>query len=145
MTHHIHDRGKAGFAGMTLKAVALAASVFGAALLGIGRTVPLAQAQTAVQTEIALIVPLDALRMTESARDEVLTALRGMNDADLRLTYARLCATFSSHIGDDDLTLARALVDYALLTEAEILVRGLERPAGTEAARDLLMTYELIL
>ncbi|MFN4099411.1 MAG: hypothetical protein ACK4GT_06510 [Pararhodobacter sp.] len=140
-----HDRVSDPFGGLTLKTIALGMAVFGASMLGIGRALPVAQAQSAVQTEIALILPLADLRMTESARNEVLTTLRGMSDTDLRLTYARLCATFRAHIGDDDLSLARALVDYALLTEAEMDIRGVPRPAGTDAARELLKTYELVL
>lgn len=123
--------------GLPLKALALAGAVFAASML------PLSMAQA--QTDVSLILPLSDLRMTDAARSEVQATLHRMSDADLRLTYARLQATFRLHIGDDDLTLARALVDYALLAEAELTARQLPRPPGTEAARDLLMTYELIL
>ncbi len=133
------------YGGVSLQAIALAASVFGASLLGMGRYVEQARAQTALQTEISLTLPLADLRMTASARAEVESALGVMSDGDLSLTYARICATFRSYIGQDDLTVARALVDYALLAEAALVARGLPRPSGTQSARDLLTTYELVL
>ncbi|MCC0076037.1 MAG: hypothetical protein H6898_05545 [Rhodobacter sp.] len=131
--------------GVSLNAVALAASVFGASLFGLGRFVEEARAQTALQTEISLTLPLNALRMSAQARVEVEQALQAMSDADLSLTYARIHATFRDYIGQDDLTVARALCDYAMLAEAELVARGVLRPAGTESARDMLMTYELVL
>lgn len=133
------------YGGVSLNALALAASVFGASLFGLGRFVEEARAQTAVQTEISLTLPLDTLRMTAQARAEVESALRTMSNADLSLTYARIHATFRDYIGQDDLTVARALCDYAMLTEAELLARGVQRPAGTESAREMLTTYELVL
>lgn len=133
------------FGGVSLQAIALAASVFGASLLGMGRYVDHAQAQTARQTEISLTLPLPELRMTDAARAEVQAALGAMDDAALSLTYARIWATFRDYIGEDDLTVARALVDYALLAEAELDSRGIRRPSGTESARAMLTTYELVL
>jgi hypothetical protein len=133
------------FGGTTLNAVALAASVFGASVFGLGRHVESARAQTALQTEISLTLPLTELRMTARARSEVQAALRAMDNAALSLTFARIHATFRSYIGQDDLTVARALVDYAMLAEAELFARGVLRPAGTESAQDMLTTYQLVL
>lgn len=137
----VHD----AFGGVPLKIFALSASVFGASLLGLGRFVEQARAQTALQTEIALTLPLSELHMTPGAQAEVLRALAAMSDTDLSLTYARIHATFRSYIGDDDLSVARALVDYATLTEAELSRRRLSRPTGTESAHDMLLTYQLVL
>ncbi|MCB1391038.1 MAG: hypothetical protein KDK12_18130 [Rhodobacteraceae bacterium] len=133
------------FGGVSLQALALMASVFGASVLGMGRFVEQAHAQTALETQISLTLPLADLRMTDSARAEVLTALDAMSDSDLSLTYARIFATFRDYIGEDDLTVARALVDYAMLTEAALDARGVRRPSGTESARSMLTTYELVL
>ena len=127
------------------KATTLAVSVFGAAVFGLGRFVHEAQAQTALQTEISLNLPIDSLRMSAQARLEVEAALSAMSDTDLSLTYARIHATFRDYIGRDDLTVARALCDYALLAEAALTNRGILRPAGTESAREMLLTYELVL
>ena len=143
MTPHPFFRDE--FGGTSLNAIALAASVFGAALFGFGRVIEEAQAQTAVQTEVALTLPLDALRMTTDARADVQAALRAMGNTELSLTYARIAATFRDYIGADDLTVARALVDYAVLTEAELVSRNLLRPSGTQSAREMLTTYELVL
>jgi hypothetical protein len=133
------------FGGVALKATTLAVSVFGAAVFGLGRFVEEASAQTALQTEISLNLPVDSLRMSAAARAEIEAALDAMSNADLSLTYARIHATFRDYIGRDDLTVARALCDYALLTEAELATRGILRPVGTESARDMLLTYELVL
>jgi len=133
------------FGGVSLHAVALAASVFGAAILGMGRFVEQAQAQTARPTEISLTLPPPELRMAATARAEVQAALAVMSDADLALTYARISATFRDFIGEDDLSVARALVDYATLAEAELDARGIQRPSGTESAREMLTTYDLVL
>jgi hypothetical protein len=133
------------FGGVPLNAVALSASVFGASLLGMGRFVEQARAQTALQSDISLTLPITQLRMTPEARREVQRALDAMSNADLSLTYARIHATFRSYIGEDDLTVARALVDYAMLTEAELFARGVMRPTGTDSAQDMLMTYQLVL
>ncbi|PVE44840.1 hypothetical protein DDE23_24530 [Pararhodobacter aggregans] len=114
-------------------------------MLGFGRIVDTAQAQTVIETPVALAMPQTDLRMTAQARLDVESALQGMSDADLALTYARIFATFRDYIGEDDLSVARALVDYALLTEAALEARGIPRPSGTESARSMLTTYELAL
>jgi len=133
------------YGSVSLQAFALAASVFGASMFGFGRIVDTAQAQTVVETPVALTLPLAELRMTSDARLDVEAALHTMSDADLALTYARIFATFRDYIGEDDLSVARALVDYALLTEAALEARGIPRPSGTESARSMLTTYELVL
>jgi hypothetical protein len=133
------------FGGVPLKAVALAASVFGASVLGMGRFVEQARAQTALQTDISLTLPITQLRMTNQARVEVQSALHSMSNADLSLTFARIHTTFRSYIGEDDLTVARALIDYAMLAEAELFARGVLRPTGTESAQEMLMIYQLVL
>lgn len=133
------------FGGVPLNAIALTASVFGASLLGMGRYVEPAHAQTALQTEISLTLPLNQLHMSNAARAEVQAALHAMSNTDLSLTYARIHATFRNFIGEDDLTVARALIDYATLTEAELIARGVLRPLGTESAQDMLTTYQLVL
>ena len=101
------------FRGVPLKTFALAASVFGASVFGMGRFVEQARAQTSLQTEISLTLPLPQLRLSAAARLEVENALRSMGDHDLALTYGRIHATFRDYIGRDDLSVARALVDYA--------------------------------
>lgn len=146
----LRDLARDEFGGVPLNAVALAASVFGASLVGLGLLSREVSAQTATQTAAAaaittVAVPPEALRMTTAARAEVEGALRAMGDADLALTYARIFATFRDYIGRDDLTVARALVDYAALAETEMTRRGLERPSGTDSARAMLVTYELVL
>ncbi|GAB4264987.1 MAG: hypothetical protein Kow0013_12670 [Pararhodobacter sp.] len=145
MKHEIKQFSLDEFGGLPLNAIALAASVFGVSLLGMGRFVEQARAQTALETEISLSMPMGDLRMSPAARAEVERALRDMTDADLALTYARIHATFRDYIGQDDLSVARALCDYALLAEIELRRRGLGRPAGTQAASDMLLTYQLVL
>jgi hypothetical protein len=137
----VHDE----FGGVPLNALGLMASVFGISLLGMGRYIEEARAQTALQTEISLTLPLQSLRMDAQAQVQVRSAMHLMNDSELSLTYARIHATFREYLGQDDLTVARALVDYAMLAEAEMHQRGLRRPGGTESARDMLTTYELVL
>lgn len=133
------------YGGVTLQAFALAASVFGASVFGLGRFVEQARAQTALQTAISLTQPLPELRLSAAARSEVESALRAMTDADLAMTYARIFATFRDYVGQDDLSVARALVDYAALAEAELGRRGQGRPANTHGAAQMLQTWELIL
>lgn len=133
------------FGGVPLQAMALAASVFGAAVFGLGRFVEQARAQTALQTDISLTLPLPDVRLSGAARAEIESALRSMSDSDLSLTYARIHATFRDYVGRDDLSVARALVDYAALAEAELGARSLPRPHGADSARAMLTTYELVL
>ncbi|PWE27988.1 hypothetical protein [Pararhodobacter marinus] len=140
---HVQDQ----YRGVALKSVALSASIFAAALFGFGRVLDDAQAQTlaALSTEIALQMPNAEVQMTSVARTEVETALRAMSDSDLSLTYARIYATFRDYVGHDDLSVARALVDYAVLAQAEMEARGIRRPSGTPTAREMLTTYELVM
>ena len=63
----------------------------------------------------------------------------------LQLTFARIHAAFRAQIGQDDLSIARALVDYAMLTEAEMQARGLPHPESTATAGEMLLLYELVL
>lgn len=131
--------------GVTLKAFAVAASVFGASAFGLGRFVEQARAQTALQSEISLTQPLPELRLSGTARAEVESALRAMTDADLAMAYARIFATFRDYVGQDDLSVARALVDYAALAEVELARRSLARPSNTHGAAQMLQTWELVL
>lgn len=133
------------FGGLPLRMVALGAGVFGAAVFGLGRFVDEARAQTALQTAVSLTLPLPELRLSAAARVEIETALRGMTNADLALTYGRIHATFQDYIGRDDLSVARALIDYAALAETELGRRGLNRPTGSDSAGAMLRTYELVL
>jgi hypothetical protein len=89
--------------------------------------------------------PLPPLQLTVSVRGDVRSALQGMDTRTLSLTYARIHATFRELIGSDDLSLARALIDYAALTEAELAQRAATRPAGTESAAEMMRLYELVL
>jgi len=145
MKPNTHQFMRSEFGGVPLNTIALSASVFGASLLGMGRYVEQARAQTALQLEISLTLPLPQLQMTRAARTDVETALRAMDNGDLSLTYARIHATFRDYIGQDDLTVARALVDYAMLAEAELFARGVVRPTGTGSAHEMLTTYQLVL
>ncbi|KPQ08021.1 MAG: hypothetical protein HLUCCA12_02810 [Rhodobacteraceae bacterium HLUCCA12] len=87
----------------------------------------------------------DVLRLPATQRTDVEAALRDMPPERLYLTFARIHAAFRLQIGKDDLRLARALVDYALLTERELRLRGLSRPESTESAAEMLLLYELVL
>lgn len=142
-THHHRLRDE--YRGVALRSFALAVSVFGAAVFGLGRFVEEARAQTALQTAITLTLPTPEPRLGATARAEVETALRSMSNGDLALTYARIHTTFREYVGRDDLSVARALVDYAALAETELTRRGLNRPANTESAGAMLVTYELVL
>lgn len=122
--------------------LALGLSVFAAALLGLGRVADGARAQT---LETVSMEPLPPLQLTVSVRGDVRSALQGMDTRTLSLTYARIHATFRELIGADDLSLARALIDYAALTEAELAQRAATRPAGTESAAEMMRLYELVL
>lgn len=130
---------------LPLKAVALAVSVFSCSVFGYGRFVEQAQAQTLLETEIGLTLPVTELRMTRAARGDVEAALSSMDNEALSLTFARIHATFRTYIGRDDLTVARALVDYAMLAEVEMFARGIRRPLGTQSAHEMLTTYQLVL
>lgn len=134
-----------GFRLFPLNALGLALGVFGASVFGIGRFDQEARAQTLLETEISLTLPLTELRMNQAAQAEVESALRAMSNSDLSLTYARIHATFREYVGHDDLSVARALVDYAMLAEAELFRRNILRPSGTESSAQMLITYQLVL
>jgi len=90
--------------------------------------------------------PLSAtLQLDQSQRTEVEAALRAMPPDMLYLTFARIHAAFRAQIGQDDLSIARALVDYAMLAEAEMHARGLPHPESTATAGEMLLLYELVL
>lgn len=125
-------------------AVALATAL----TLGLGGLLvtPLpASAQTADATPAAHTPMARALLLAPDQRAEVEDALRTMSPEVLLLTFARIHAAFRDQIGQDDLRLARALVDYALLTEAEMQTRGLDTPEDTDTAAAMLQLYELLL
>ena len=128
-----------------LRLLALTLSVFGASLMAPGRFEPAAQAQTLVLTETGLGARDLSIRMAPQVRVEVQTALRAMSDTELSLTYARIHATFRQFLGADDLSVARALLDYANLAEAELFRRNLARPEGTQSASRMGLDYELVL
>jgi hypothetical protein len=136
--HFVSDE----FGGMRSDILALGLSVFAAALLGIGRMSEGARAQT---LETVSMEPLPPLQLAATARGEVLSALQSMDNRTLSLTYARIHSTFRQLIGSDDLSLARALIDYAALTEAELTRRAASRPPGTESAAEMMRLYELVL
>jgi len=102
-----------------------------------------APAQTA--TSVVHVALSDALQLDRSQRTEVEAALRAMPPDELYLSYARIHAAFRDQIGNDDLRVARALIDYALLAEAEMRSRSLPLPENTETAREMLHLYELVL
>jgi hypothetical protein len=128
---------------LALRAVCLSLTVFGASLMAPGRFEPVAQAQTVPATGIG---PAGlVLRMDARVRAEVGAALGAMDNRDLALTYARINATFREFLGHDDLSVARALIDYAVLAEGEMRRRGLPLPPGTESAERMHLAYELVL
>lgn len=133
------------YRGLPLKAVALAASVFSCAIFGFGRFVREAEAQAVFEANVPLTLPTTELQVSRTARTEIELSLRAMNNEALSLTYARIHATFRDYIGHDDLSVARALVDYAMLAEVEMSARGVRRPLGTQSAHDMLITYQLVL
>ena len=124
--------------------MALALSVFAAGLFGFGRPLEgaLAQGITALPQGSPALV---SLQLAPDARSELSDALAAMDTRMLSLTYARIHATFRHHLGAADLSVARALVDYAALAEAELTRRATARPEGTESAADMLRLYELVL
>ena len=118
---------------------ALAVVLIGA--LASGVSAPPVAAQTAAPAAPVHVQP----RLDPHQRAEVETALRAMPADLLYLTHARIHAAFRAQIGQDDLRLARALVDRALLTEAELRSRALPVPEGSGSAAQMLTLYELVL
>jgi polyisoprenoid-binding protein YceI len=104
-----------------------------------------APAQTSGASPVAHASLAGALQLDRAQRTEVETALRAMPPDTLYLTFARIHAAFRTQIGQDDLSIARALIDYALLAEAELRARGLPHPERTETAGEMLLLYELVL
>jgi hypothetical protein len=137
-THHGQDMVR-----LTMRAAVLSVSVFGASLMFPGR--PLAQTASPSLPAIAAGLPGLTLNMSPQIRAQVQSALQGMSNRDLSLTYLRIHETFRIYLGHDDLSVARALIDYAALTESELARRGLPRPEGTEGASEMNLAYELVL
>jgi len=131
------------YAEQPLRILALALSVYGISLLAPGRFEPQAQAQTLPVSGLG--APDLTVRMAPQVRVEVQAALRRMDDLELSVAYARIHATFREYLGADDLSVARALLDYANLAEAELFRRNLARPEGTESAARMNLAYELVL
>lgn len=104
-----------------------------------------ASAQTAGANAVAHIPLTEALQLDRSQRAEVEAALRAMPPDMLYVTFARIHAAFRNQIGQDDLRIARALVDYALLTESELRARNLRLPDDIDTAGEMLILYELVL
>jgi hypothetical protein len=128
---------------MVLRMAALGLSVFGAALMAPGRFAPQAEAQTLPASGVGTSTLV--LRMDARVRAEVAAALAAMPDRELSLAYARIHATFRDWLGRDDLSVARALIDYASLAEAELRRRSIALPPGTESAERMNLAYELVL
>lgn len=128
-----------------LRALAMALAVA-------GLTLPVGMQASAQSTGAGLAEALGVvgsqgvmLVMDPKAQAEVDASLRRMDDWELMLTYARIHATFRRFLGHDDLSVARALIDYATLAQAELDRRGLPRPAGTESAMNMGIAFELVL
>lgn len=131
--------------GVALDALALALGVFGAAALAVGR-VDAAQAQTLAQPAAAAMGQGDVMvQMQPHAQAELIQSLRDLPGQDLSLAYARIHATFRLQLSAQDLSVARALVDYAVLTAAELARRNIALPAGAETPAEMLRLYELVL
>ena len=130
--------------GVALDAIALSAAVFGAALVAMGRVDIGARAQT--QPATAAMPRSDVpVQMLPAARAEVQAALLAMPDAELSLAYARIHATFRAQLTQADLSVARALVDYAQLAAIELSRRNVALPVGVESPAEMLRLYELVL
>lgn len=128
---------------LALRMLALTLSVFGASVFAPMRLVSPARAQSL--SPAAVEVTGLALQMQPQVRVEVASALSAMPDAQLGLTYARIHATFREFLGHDDLSVARALIDYAALAETELTRRGLPLPQGVEPSAGMYLAYELVL
>lgn len=83
--------------------------------------------------------------MTNAALAEIRATLVKMDDTELNAAYITIDAAFRNSIGHDDLSVARALCDYAILVEAELTARGRSLPPDTIESRDMLLLYELVL
>lgn len=128
---------------LAAQAAMLCLSVFGFSLLSPGRSE--AQIAPANPPPIAAGFPGLTLQMVPQVRAEVQAALQAMPNRELSLTYARIHTVFRTYLGHDDLSVARALIDYATLAETELMRRGLPRPEGTESAARMNLAYELVL
>jgi hypothetical protein len=128
---------------LAAKAAVLCVSVFGASLMAPGRVEAQGHQQSALT--VAAGFPGLTLQMSAQVRADVQSALQAMPNRELSLTYARIHAVFRSYLGNDDLSVARALIDYAALAETELARRGLPRPDGTEGAAEMNLAYELVL
>lgn len=128
---------------LALRMLALTLSVFGASTALPIRLVSQARAQS-LPPAAAELAGL-RLQIQPEVGAEVATALAAMPDRQLGLTYARIHHTFREFLGHDDLSVARALIDYAALAEAELGRRGLALPAGAEPAARMHLAYELVL
>lgn len=131
------------YADLSLRVLALTLAVYGASQFAPGRAE--AQTQPLPLPVAGGAAPGLSLRMGPAAQAEVRAALGAMDDDMLRLTYARIHATFRQFLGHDDLSVARALVDYAALAQAELGRRSLTVPPGTDSAEDMNLAYELVL
>jgi hypothetical protein len=125
------------------QAAVLALSVFGVSLMSPGRVE--AQSPPTILPPIAAGLPGLTLNMSAQVRAQVQVALQGMSNRELSLTYARIHEVFRTFLGHDDLSVARALIDYAALAETELARRGLPRPEGTDSAAAMNLAYELVL
>ena len=138
-----HGRAAYQFRQFILQPVALTLSVFAASLFGATRLV--AQGGPPVSASLSEGLPLPELQMQPGARAEITQALRAMDDAALQLTYARIHAAFREFLGHDDLSVARALIDYAALTQDELSRRALARPEGSDSPAGMAIAFELVL
>jgi len=137
-----HNR-RDGTVQLAAQAAVLCVSVFGVSLSTTGRLA--AQTHQPALPPIAAGLPGLTLQMSAQVRADVQTALQAMPNRELSLTYARIHTAFRTYLGSDDLSVARALIDYAALAETELMRRGLPRPDGTESAARMHMAYELVL
>lgn len=139
----VPPRVESEFLRLSLQALSLSMSVFGASLIHAGRVEAQALADPVA---IALSAsPGMALQMSPAVRAEVTQSLRQLADPELSRAYAGIHAAFRAWLGRDDLSVARALLDYASLAEAELRRRDLPHPDGTDSAAGMSIAYELVL
>jgi hypothetical protein len=87
---------------------------------------------------------LDGMNAPAGNAGEIAMALARMTPRELSLTYARIHSVFEAALTDGEFNTAGELLNYAALTERELLRRSIARPVQTASVAEMRMLLDVI-
>jgi hypothetical protein len=87
---------------------------------------------------------LEGMNTPAGNTGEIAMALARMTPRELSLTYARIHSVFEAALTDGEFNTAGELLNYAALTERELLRRNIARPVETASVAEMRILLDVI-